>query len=201
MNHREHGLGSVCVYCGSSNAADPAYLAAASRFGALLAAQNLRLVYGGGGVGLMGACARAAHEAGGRVLGIMPDFLRKREVLLEEIDTVVVQSMHERKMMMFDEADAFAVFPGGIGTLEEVIELLSWRRLELHRKPIVFYDPDGFWEPLFVLMRQFVSTNLAPAGFLDVWRSVDRVEAILPAIQALRLDPSPPLPAVMPRVT
>ena len=196
MSDRVQNPGSVCVYCGSSNAADPVYLADARRFGEILASADVRLVYGGGGVGLMGACARGAHEAGGRVLGIMPEFLRKREVLLDEIDTVVVQSMHERKMMMFEEADAFAVFPGGIGTLEEVIELLSWRRLELHRKPIVFYD-SAFWEPLFVLMRQFVSANLAPKAFLQVWRAVDRIEDILPAIAELHADHSPPLPNLM----
>ena len=200
MVERTQGPGSVCVYCGSSNAADPAYLAAASRFGAILAGEGVRLVYGGGGVGLMGACARAAHEAGGKVLGIMPDFLRRREVLLDEIDTVVVQSMHERKMMMFEEADGFAVFPGGIGTLEEVIELLSWRRLELHRKPIVFFD-SAFWEPLFVLLRQFVDAKLAPEAFLDVWRSVDRVEDILPAMTELGGDASPPLPSLMQKVS
>jgi uncharacterized protein (TIGR00730 family) len=195
------GIGSVCVYCGSSNAADPAYLAAAEAFGALLAAKDVRLVYGGGGVGLMGACARGAHLAGGRVLGIMPEFLRNHEGLLDDVDTVVVQSMHERKMMMFEEADAFVVLPGGTGTLEEVIELLSWRRLELHRKPIVFFDPDGFWEPLFTLLRQFVNAKLTPAAFLKVWRAVDRIEAILPAIEALSDDGSPPLQSLMERVT
>ena len=194
-------IGSVCVYCGSSDAASPAYLAAAAEFGRLLAAQDVRLVYGGGGVGLMGACARAAHAAGGRVLGIMPDFLRRREALLDEIDTVVVDSMHQRKMRMFEEADAFAVFPGGIGTLEEVVELLSWRRLELHRKPIVFYDPDGFWTPLFAQMQHFVTANLAPEGFLKVWRSVDRIEDLLPAMAELGLDTDPPLPSLMPRVS
>ena len=201
MSDLEHRIGSVCVYCGSSDAASPAYLAAAADFGRLLAAEEIRLVYGGGGVGLMGACARAAHGAGGRVLGIMPDFLRKREALLDEIDTVVVNSMHERKMMMFEQADAFAVFPGGIGTLEEVIELLSWRRLELHRKPIVFYDPDGFWEPLFVLLRRFVDQKLAPHAFLDVWRVAQTIEQILPAMRDLGVDQSPPLPSLMPRVS
>ncbi len=201
MSDLEHRIGSVCVYCGSSDAASPAYLAAAADFGRLLAAEKIRLVYGGGGVGLMGACARAAHGAGGRVLGIMPDFLRKREALLEAIDTVVVDSMHERKMMMFEESDAFAVFPGGIGTLEEVVELLSWRRLELHRKPIVFFDPDGFWQPLFVLLRQFVSAKLAPEPFLNVWRAVERIEEVLPAMRELTQDTSPPLQSLMPRVS
>jgi len=194
-------IGSVCVYCGSSDSASPDYLEAAAQFGARLAQEGIRLVYGGGGVGLMGACARATHKGGGKVLGIMPDFLRQREALLEEIDTVVVGSMHERKMLMFEEADGFAVFPGGIGTLEEVIELLSWRRLELHRKPIVFYDPDGFWQPLFVLLRQFVSANLAPEAFLDVWRSTDRIEDVLPIMRELGLDASPPMPSLMPRVS
>ena len=197
MVEDQRRIGSVCVYCGSSNAADPAYIDAARAFGALLAREGVRLVYGGGGVGLMGACARGAHAAGGRVLGIMPEFLRKHEVLLDEIDTVVVQSMHERKMMMFEEADAFAVLPGGIGTLEEVIELLSWRRLELHRKPIVFYDPDGFWAPLFAMLEQFVTANLAPAAFLEVWRAVGHIDAILPAMEALSGDQSPPLQALM----
>jgi len=200
MDEPEPQLTSVCVYCGSSNAADPAYLEAARRFGGLLAANGVRLVYGGGGVGLMGACARGAHEAGGRVLGVMPRFLMEREALLGEIDTVVVQTMHERKMRMFEEADAFAVLPGGIGTLEEVIELLSWRRLELHRKPIVFHDPDGFWEPLFVMMRQFVAANLAPAGFLDVWKAVDKVEGILPAMKALSVLAGARAPDLMSQV-
>ena len=157
-------IASVCVYCGSSNAADPTYMEASAAFGKTLAREDLRLVYGGGGVGLMGACARAAHEAKGRVLGVMPDFLRQREILFDEVETIVVRSMHERKMIMFNEADAFVTFPGGVGTLEEVIELLSWRRMELHRKPIVFYNPDGFWEPLFTLLRHTVEARLALVG-------------------------------------
>ena len=120
---------SVCVYCGSSNLVDPRHLADAESFGKDLAANGMRLVYGGGGVGLMGAVARAAHDAGGRVLGIMPEFLRSREILYDEVETIIVPNMHERKMIMFQESDAFVVLPGGIGTLEEIVELLSWRRL------------------------------------------------------------------------
>lgn len=116
---------SVCLYCGSSNAADPEFLEAAAEFGRTIAREGVRLVYGGGGVGLMGAAAKACHEAGGRVLGVMPDFLRRREVIYDEVETVVVHSMHERKIRMFDESDAFVVMPGGIGTLEEIVELLS----------------------------------------------------------------------------
>src|SRR5437868_2681765 len=114
-------LGSVCLFCGSSDAADPAYLEAAAQFGRTCAAEGVRLVYGGGGIGLMGAAAKAAHGANGKVLGIMPDFLRRREVIYDEVETVVVHTMSERKRIMFDQSDAFAVFPGGIGTLEEFV--------------------------------------------------------------------------------
>jgi uncharacterized protein (TIGR00730 family) len=178
-------LASVCVYCGSSDAADPAYMEAAAAFGKALAADGLRLVYGGGGVGLMGACAGAAHEAGGKVLGVMPEFLRQSEALYDDVETIVVTSMHERKMLLFDHSDAFVTLPGGIGTLEEVIELLSWRRLELHRKPIVFYNPGGFWEPLFALLKHTVDHRLVPAGFLGTYRAVDSVAEILPAVRAM----------------
>ena len=160
MSPRSRQLDSVCVYCGSSDAADPAFLADAASLGEAIAGAGLRLVYGGGGVGLMGACARAAHEAGGRVLGVIPDFLRGRERPLQDVETVVVDNMHQRKMMMFDQADAFVVLPGGIGTLEEIIELLSWRRIELHEKPSVFYSPCGFWAPLFLLFDHLIEARL-----------------------------------------
>ncbi|MGZ5947702.1 MAG: LOG family protein [Caulobacteraceae bacterium] len=178
-------LTSVCVYCASSNAADPAYLQAAERFGAILAASGVRLVYGGGGVGLMGATARGAHGAGGKVLGVMPAFLQNREMLYDEVETVVVQSMHERKQIMFEQSDAFAVLPGGIGTLEEIVELMSWRRLELHRKPMVFYSPGGFWDPLFKLMDHTIDQNLTPSWFKGTWRSVSAIDEVLPAIRQM----------------
>ena len=146
-------LKSVCVYCASSGGADPEWLAAAVRLGAALAAADLRLVYGGGGVGLMGACASAAQAAGGRVLGVMPRFLISREHAAPTVDTVLVDTMHERKIRMFDEADAFAVLPGAIGTLEEAVELISWRRLGLHAKPIVFYNPRRLLGPAARLVR------------------------------------------------
>ncbi len=186
-------IGSVCVYCASSDAADPAYMEAAAAFGKALAREGLRLVYGGGNIGLMGACARAAHDAGGRVLGVMPEFLRQREILYGDVETIIVGSMHERKMIMFEQSDAFVALPGGIGTLEEVIEMMSWRRLEVHRKPIVFYSPQGFWEPLYALFQHTVDHNLTPPAFRDTWRSVDRVEAILPALRDLARRDGPQL--------
>jgi len=130
----------------------------------------------------MGACALAAHEAGGKVLGIIPHFLKVREQRLDVVETIVVESMHERKMQLFDRSDAFIVLPGGIGTLEEIVELLSWRRLDLHAKPVVFYNVDGFWEPLFALFQHTVDAKLTPPDFMQSWTTADTVDAILPAL-------------------
>jgi uncharacterized protein (TIGR00730 family) len=181
-------IGSVCLFCGSSDDADPEFLQAAADLGRLLAGAGVKLVYGGGGVGLMGAAARACHEAGGQVLGIMPDFLRKREMLLDEVETVVVRSMHQRKTMMYDASDAYVVLPGGIGTLEEIVEVLSWRRLELHIKPIVFVNLKGFWAPFYDLIAHTVTQKLTPAWTATVWRSVDRIEDVLPALAGVEAD-------------
>ncbi|MDB5441906.1 MAG: hypothetical protein JWP86_1952 [Phenylobacterium sp.] len=200
MAHRRDGLDSICVFCGSSEAADPDFLAAAKALGLALAKADLRLVYGGGGVGLMGACARGAHEAGGRVLGIIPDFLVGRERALESVEHAVVTSMHQRKQMMFEHADGFVILPGGIGTLEEVVELLSWRRLELHTKPVVFYNPRDFWRPLFELFQMTVDEHLTPPGFMDCWRSVARVEEIIPALLAMA-QPGPDASPAVARIT
>jgi uncharacterized protein (TIGR00730 family) len=167
---------SVCLFCGSSDAVNADYLAAATAFGEQAAAAGLRLVYGGGGVGLMGAAARAAHAAGGRVLGIMPGFLRARERLFDDVETIVVTSMHERKILMYDQSDAFVVAPGGIGTLEEAIEILSWKRLDLHRKPIIFLNTNGFWEPLVAVLEHSVRERMTPAALLDGWSVCDTVE-------------------------
>lgn len=167
---------SVCLFCGASEGNDPAFVQAAAAAGRASAEQGWRLVYGGGGVGLMGAAARAAHEAGGRVLGIMPAFLRSRERLFDEVETVVVTSMHERKQLMYDQSDAFIVAPGGVGTLEEVVELLSWKRLDLHHKPVVFLNLGGFWNGFFDLIRHSVAQGLTPAAFLDAWTVAETVQ-------------------------
>ncbi|MGA0604590.1 TIGR00730 family Rossman fold protein [Phenylobacterium sp. VNQ135] len=189
---RDNGrLQSVCVFCGSSEAADPAFLRAAGDLGRALADARLRLIYGGGGVGLMGATARGAHDAGGDVLGIIPDFLVGRERALDSVEHVVVTSMHERKSMMFEESDAFVILPGGIGTLEEVVELLSWRRLDLHKKPVVFYNPGDFWKTLFDLFQHTVDAKLTPPEFMDAWRAVETVQEIVPALYAQAGEPMP----------
>lgn len=133
----------------------------------------------------MGETAKAVHDHGGKVLGIMPQFLRSREVLYDDVETRVVTSMHERKMMMFEESDAFVVFPGGIGTLEEVIELLSWRRLDLHKKPIVFANINQYWQPVFKMIEHTIEAGFTPADFGISYRSADKVEDIMDTIYSM----------------
>ena len=180
---------SVCLFCGSSDLSDPAYTAAARAFGEQTAQAGWRLVYGGGGVGLMGASARAAHEAGGRVLGVMPGFLLSRERLFDEVETLIVPSMHERKTIMYDQSDAFVVAPGGVGTLEEVIEVLSWKRLDLHSKPVIFLNLNGFWEPLLAVMEHSIAEGMTPATFRQAWVVCDTVEAAIAAMQQADATP------------
>jgi uncharacterized protein (TIGR00730 family) len=177
-------LRSVCVYCGSSETTRPEYLDLATRFGEALARRGLRLVYGGGSIGLMGRCARAAHAAGGDVLGVMPRFLERREIVLLDVPHRMVDTMHERKYLMFEESDAFVVLPGGVGTLEEAVETLSWRRLELHRKPVVFLSEDDFWAPFFHLIQHTIDANLTPASFLNDCLHANSVEACFEALEA-----------------
>lgn len=180
---------SVCLFCGSSDLSDPAYIAAARAFGEQTALAGWRLVYGGGGVGLMGASARAAHQAGGRVLGVMPGFLRSRERLFDEVETVIVPSMHERKTIMYDQSDAFVVAPGGIGTLEEAIEVLSWKRLDLHSKPVIFLNVKGFWEPLLAVMEHTIAEGMTPTSFRKAWVVCETVEAAIKLMQTAEAVP------------
>ncbi|MDQ7813693.1 TIGR00730 family Rossman fold protein, partial [Brevundimonas sp.] len=140
--------------------------------------------YGGGGVGLMGASARAAHAAGGRVLGVMPGFLRSRERLFDEVETLVVPSMHERKTIMYDQSDAFVVAPGGVGTLEEAIEVLSWKRLDLHAKPVIFLNLNGFWDTLLAAMEHGIEEGMTPASFRQAWTVCNTVAEAIEAVRA-----------------
>jgi len=182
MRRERQRLESACVFCGSADEADPEFLRAAGVLGKALADAGIKLVYGGGGVGLMGAVARGAHNAGGDVLGIIPTFLVGKERALEMVEHIIVDNMHERKMLMFQRSDSFVILPGGVGTLEEVVELLSWRRLDLHAKPVVFYNPRDFWAPLFALFQHTVDENLTPPEFMQAWVTVERVEDIVPAL-------------------
>lgn len=196
MRRHSQRLESACVFCGSSDEADPEFLSAARATGKALADAGIKLVYGGGGVGLMGAVARAADEAGGEVLGIIPTFLVGAERALETVEHIIVDNMHERKMLMFQRSDSFVILPGGIGTLEEVVELLSWRRLDLHAKPVVFYNPRGFWDPLYRLFQHTVDERLTPPEFMEAWVSVDTVDGIVPALLGQGREPYPSEAAV-----
>ncbi len=148
-----HNSLTVCVYCGSGHGSKSAYTEAANTLGTQLARQGLKLIYGGGGLGLMGAVARAALLEGGDVTGIMPLFLSEREQQLEQLtELVVVDNMHERKMAMFERSDAFVALPGGIGTLEELVEQLTWAQLGQHKKPVILANIEGFWNPFLQLL-------------------------------------------------
>jgi len=173
---------SLCVYCGSRAGSDPAFEQAAIAVGQKAAKDQCRIVYGGGKLGLMGATAGAARDAGGDVFGVIPDFLVELEGILEGVDHKIVSTMHERKMMMFEESDAILTLPGGIGTLEEVIEVLSWARLALHRKPIIVLNINDFWTPLKDLFEHIVEKEFAAKELLgDVVfvNTVDEVFAIV----------------------
>ncbi len=183
---------SICVFCGARFGTDPAASEVARQLGALLAQRGIALVYGGGGVGLMGLVANAALDGGARVVGVIPRFLLEREAGHPELnETIVVETMHERKLQMFERSDAFVVLPGGIGTLEELFEVLSWRTLGLHSKPIVIVDQGGYWEPLAALLRSIVGRGFAEPGHLDHVAFVRDISEILPAIEAMPRETGP----------
>jgi hypothetical protein len=181
---RSTKLKTVCVYCGSGTGINPAYAEAARTLGRLLAEEGIGLVYGGGSLGLMGETARSVIRHGGRVTGIIPAFLSQREhMLLEAHELVVVENMHQRKHLMFLKSDAFVALPGGLGTLEEFVEQLTWAQLEQHQKPIVLVNVDGFWDPLLSLFAEMGKEDFVRRGLELHLEVVDRVEAILPAIR------------------
>lgn len=182
----ESSPSSLCVFCGARFGADPAARTTAVALGEMLARESITLVYGGGGVGLMGLVANAALSAGGKVIGIIPNFLLQREAGHPALtETVVVETMHERKLEMFERSDAFVVLPGGIGTLEEFFEVLSWRTLGLHTKPIVIIDQGGYWQPLNALLRGVVEGGFAERTHLDHVAFVSDLKEVLPAIAAM----------------
>jgi uncharacterized protein (TIGR00730 family) len=177
---------SICVFCGARFGADPATRELAASLGELLARQGITLVYGGGGVGLMGVLANAALDAGGKVVGVIPRFLLKREAGHPALtQTLVVETMHERKLEMFERSDAIVVLPGGIGTLEEFFEILSWRTLGLHTKPIIIVDQGGYWQPLAALLRSIVEGGFAERTHLDLVAFIDDLDQLLPTLAAM----------------
>lgn len=182
---KDNLISAVCVYCGSGKGLDPAYAIGARKLGKALADNGIRLVYGGGSLGLMGEVAKAALGAGGKVTGIIPNFLGAREQMLHDVDElIVVDDMHSRKKLMFERSDAFVALPGGIGTLEELVEQLTWSQLGQHSKPIVVADLKGFWSPFLELLAHMKRETFIRPG-LDVrFAVVDRAEKILPTIFA-----------------
>jgi uncharacterized protein (TIGR00730 family) len=190
-----NSLGAICVYCGSSNDGPPAHREAAFAFGSQLASERIELVYGGGRVGLMGAVADGAISAGGRVVGIIPEHLMRAEVGHGQVSELhVVASMHARKEMMFARSDGFAVLPGGPGTLDEMFEILTWRQLGLHDKPLVVCNMDGYWTKLLAAIDGIIDARYAKPSFRDFYRVVDTIDAVLPALRAApssRIAPQP----------
>ncbi|WP_257177770.1 MULTISPECIES: TIGR00730 family Rossman fold protein [Bradyrhizobium] len=176
---------TVCVYCGSGPGTNPNFIEAAKALGKALADSKIRLVYGGGSLGLMGAVATSVLDHGGTVTGIIPDFLRMRENALTRVqEMVVTPDMHERKRLMFERSDAFVALPGGLGTLEELVEQLTWQQLGRHAKPVLLANIDNFWEPLFSLVAHMRQTEFIRAGLTVDILKADRVEEIVPRLRA-----------------
>ena len=194
---------NVCVYCGSGNGNDARFGDAAEELGRALAAGGVGLVYGGGGEGLMGRLARSTLASGGYVTGIIPNFLvRKEHALTAAQEMVVVDTMHERKQAMFDRADAFVALPGGAGTLEELVEQLTWAQLNRHVKPILLADIGGFWRPLLALFAHMRINGFIREGFDLRYLVAERIEDVLPMLRAAaerRSAEREPQDAVSPR--
>ncbi len=175
---------NVCVYCGSGPGTNPGFVQAATAFGKALAENGIGLVYGGGSIGLMGAVATGVLDHGGTVTGIIPDFLTARENAMKRAqELIVTKNMHERKQLMFDRSDAFVALPGGIGTLEELVEQMTWAQLGRHAKPILIANIEGFWDPLLALLNHMKDTAFIRANLSVDILTADRVEDILPTLE------------------
>ena len=189
MNKITKKIKTVCVYCGSGPGTNANFIKAATAFGKTLAANGVGLVYGGGSIGLMGAVATGALDGGGKVTGIIPDFLTARENALKRAqELIVTPDMHTRKRMMFERSDAFVAFPGGSGTLEELVEQMTWAQLGRHTKPILMANIDGFWNPLLALLAHMKDTAFIRADLSVDILTADRVEDILPRLEKAAAD-------------
>ena len=172
----------ICVYCGSGPGADRSFVDAARQFGKILAENRIELVYGGGSVGLMGALATSVLDHGGEVTGIIPEFLTGREQALTRAKLIITRDLHERKQLMFEQADAFVALPGGIGTLEELVEQMTWAQLGRHKKPILMANIDNFWDPMCALLDHMEDLAFIRRGLEVNYLVASRVEEILPLI-------------------
>jgi uncharacterized protein (TIGR00730 family) len=177
------GINSICVYCASGSGNRPGFVEAAKSFGRVLAENGIRLVYGGGSVGLMGAIADSVLDHGGQVTGVIPNFLVNREHMNVRVqERIVTRDMHERKRVMFERADAFVALPGGVGTLEELVEQMTWAQLGRHKKPIMVVNIESFWDPLCALLEHMEKLEFIREGMSVNFLVVQRVEEILPAL-------------------
>lgn len=180
---------SVCVYCGSASRVNEIYKKTAHDVGVALAHNNMRLIYGGGHVGLMGTVADAVLAAGGNVTGIIPEHIRSHELQHTGLtELFVVDNMHTRKSMMAEKADAFVVLPGGFGTMDELFEILTWKQLGLHTKPIVIFNVDHFWDPLLGLIEHLIASHFAPDNNRQIFTVVTTMDELLKAILALNTE-------------
>jgi uncharacterized protein (TIGR00730 family) len=178
---------SICVFCGSRIGKDPAHKVAAEEAGRAIASNGSRLIYGGGGVGLMCVTADAALAVGGAVIGVIPQFLKSREAGHEGLDDLIVtDGMHDRKQIMFNLADAFLILPGGVGTMDETMEILTWKQLGSHSKPIVLVDLGGYWRPLIAAMTQAVDRGFMGEDTIALIDIVDTVEEGMAVIEQAR---------------
>lgn len=176
---------TICVYCGSADGKDPRFVSAAEALGRAIGAAGHGLVYGGGNLGLMGTVARAAKAAGASVIGVIPHFLVSKEKLSQELDELVfVDDMHQRKMIMFDRADAFVALPGGIGTLEELVEQMTWAQLRRHGKPIVIADVAGFWRPFMDLLAHMRLEGFIRQGLEVQTMTAEKIVDVVPMVEA-----------------
>ncbi len=191
-------VSSLCVYCGASDQVDGSHVEAAAELGRLAAERQVRIVFGGGRVGLMGVLADAALAAGGQVTGIIPEHLQAREVGHTGIgDLQVVDSMHSRKQRMCEVSDAFCVLPGGLGTLDETFEIITWKQLGLHDKPVVLVNIAGYWDYLLDLIRHQAEAGYVRGDQLHLFQVVNRIDEIFGALDAA---PEPNIQGVSPRV-
>jgi uncharacterized protein (TIGR00730 family) len=177
----------ICVYCGSGPGRNPAYMKAAHALGVLMAEADIGLVYGGGGSGLMGETARGVLSAGGHVTGIIPEFLVKRENMLEGVNELIVTAnMHQRKIAMFERSTGFVAMPGGLGTLEELAEVSTWAQLGQHSKPVIVANIEGYWDPLLVLLDHMRAENFIREGMEVLVDVAKTVEDVVPLYQYAR---------------
>jgi uncharacterized protein (TIGR00730 family) len=177
-------LRTICVYCGSGPGQNPAYITAAEALGRICAQQNIKIIYGGANIGIMGAVAQSCIDAGGYVTGILPEFWEnsdEKHTGLSEL--IITKTMHERKQMMYELSDGFVAMPGGVGTLEELIEMMTWGQLGHHAKPIVLGSIDGFWQPLISLLDHMIADEFIRDGMMISYEVAERAEDILPKLR------------------